>query len=321
MPKYLVTGAAGFIGSHLVRALLKRGDDVRGLDNFSTGKRSNLAGVTGLDLIEGDVTDIATVERAMTGVEFVLHQAAIPSVPRSVDDPFTSHAANATGTLNVLDAARRAGTVKRLVYASSSSVYGDTPALPKVETMPTRPQSPYAVGKLTGECYALVYNRVFGLPAVALRYFNVFGPRQDPNNRYAGVIAKLTSCMLAGERPPIFGDGKQTRDFTFIDDVVEANLLACSAPEAPGQTLNIACGTMSDLLSIVALINDALGTQLDPVHYPPRKGDIRDSLADISRARSILGYAPAVTLKEGLRRYVEWFKSAQSDTPAFRRAV
>jgi nucleoside-diphosphate-sugar epimerase len=320
MATYLVTGAAGFIGSHLVRALTKRGETVRALDNFSTGKRENLEGVEGIELIEGDVLDSAALTHAMRGVEYVLHEAAIPSVPRSVDDPLTSHAANATATLMTLEAARRAGSVKRFVYASSSSVYGDTPALPKVESMPTRPQSPYAVGKLTGEAYTLVYNRVYGMPTVALRYFNVFGPRQDPASRYAGVIAKFVSCMLAGDRPPIFGDGKQTRDFTYVEDVVEANLLACTAPEAPGQVMNVACGIMTDLLSVIGALNHILGTNLEAIHYPPRKGDIRDSLADVSRARAVLGFTPRVTVQEGLRRYVEWFQQTGGEPSLRRRA-
>lgn len=307
MTRYLVTGAAGFIGCNLVRALLDRGEQVVGLDNFSTGRRSNLEGLSGLELIEGDMTDLDTTLRAMDGVEYVLHQAAIPSVPRSVADPLPSHHAIATGTLVVLEAARKAGTVRRVVCASSSSVYGDTPVLPKVETMPPTPQSPYAVAKLAAEHYIRVYTKLHGLPCVALRYFNVFGPRQDPNSKYAAVMPKFIGCILNGEPPPVFGDGLQTRDFTYIDSVVEANLKACIAQDAPGEAFNIACGSRIGLLTVVELINRILDRDVSPTFLPPRPGDIRDSYADVSKARRLLGYEGATTLEEGLRRYIEWF--------------
>ncbi len=307
MSTYLVTGAAGFIGSNLVRAILDNGDRARGIDNFVTGRRENLEDLEELDFIEGDITDPETIATATRSVDYVLHQAAIPSVPRSLDDPLACHHAAATGTLRVLEAARAAG-VRRVVYASSSSAYGDTPTLPKVETMPTRPLSPYAVAKLTGEQYASVYARVFGLETVSLRYFNIFGPRQDPASTYAAVIPKFIQCARRGERPPIFGDGKQSRDFTFIANVIEANLKACTAKGVAGEVFNIACGEHFNLLHLVREINAILGTDVEPEHHPTRTGDVRDSLADITKAREMLGYTAAVSFREGLERTIEWHK-------------
>jgi UDP-glucose 4-epimerase len=318
MPLYLVTGVAGFIGNNLARALVERGDTngapvpvkVRGIDNFATGRKENLDGIAGhpdFDFIEGDITDPATIGKAMAGVDYVLHQAAIPSVPRSIQDPVATHHANVTGTLRVLEAARHA-KVKRLVYASSSSVYGDTPILPKREDMPTNPRSPYAVSKLAGEQYAMVYSRVFGLPCVALRYFNVFGPRQDPNSQYAAVIPKFIQCALRNEPPPVHGDGKQSRDFTFIDNVIEANLKACIAEGAAGEVFNAACGDRFTLLDLVDGINAVLGTHVTPTHLPARAGDVRDSQADIAKARRALGYTASVSFMDGLRHTITWYR-------------
>lgn len=307
MATYLVTGAAGFIGNSLVRALLQRGERVRGIDNFATGKRQNLDGCAGLDFHEGDINDAAALDRAMQGVDYVLHQAAIPSVPRSVEKPVDTHNANVTGTLSVLEAARRA-KVRRVVYAGSSSAYGDTPVLPKVETMTPAPLSPYAVQKLAGEHYCTVYTRVYGLPCVTLRYFNVFGPRQDPESTYAAVIPRFVKALLSGQPPEIYGDGKQTRDFTYIDNVVEANLLACTAARAPGEVFNIACGESVSLLQLVDELNRALGTRITPKFSPGRAGDVRDSLADIGKARALLAYQGAVSVRTGLGRAIDWYR-------------
>src|SRR5262245_40001346 len=270
----LVTGGAGFIGSHLVAALVRRGDRVRVIDDFSSGKRANLAETDGrIEVIEGSILDVETLERAARGVEFIFHEAAIPSVPRSVAAPVASHQANATGTLLVLEAARR-HRVRRVVYAGSSSAYGETPTLPKVETMATAPLSPYAISKLCGEHYCQVYTRVHGLETVILRYFNVFGPRQDPTSQYAAVIPRFVTAAIAGQRPVIFGDGTQSRDFCFIDNVVEANLLAATAPDAPGGVFNVACGEATDLNHVVRLIEETLGGRLEPRYEPARAGDI-----------------------------------------------
>jgi nucleoside-diphosphate-sugar epimerase len=308
MATYLITGVAGFIGSNLAEALLDRHETVRGIDNFATGKRENLAGLKGLDFVEGDITSPETMKRAMRNIDYVLHQAAIPSVPRSVADPVESNRNNIDGTLIVLEAARQARTVKRLVYAASSSAYGDTPTLPKVETMTPRPLSPYAVAKLASEHYMSVYSRLYDLPCVSLRYFNIFGPHQDPTSQYAAVIPKLVQCALRGESPPIFGDGKQSRDFTFVGNAIEANLKACTAENVAGETFNVACGKSYSLLELVATINELLGTQVAPRFLPARAGDIKDSLADISKARERLGYTAAIDFKEGLRRTIAWYK-------------
>jgi nucleoside-diphosphate-sugar epimerase len=309
---YLVTGGAGFIGSSLARALLERGGSVRILDNFFSGKRENLADLsTRIDLIEGDILDEGILSRAMKGVEVVFHQAAIPSVPRSMAAPLASHDANATGTLRVLERARQAG-VRRLVYAASSSAYGDTPTMPKVETMRPLPLSPYAAAKLAGEQYCQVYARAYGLETVCLRYFNVFGPRQDPLSEYAAVIPRFITAGMAGKTLTIHGDGTQSRDFCFIDNTVEANIKAASAPasEASGRVFNVACGAATSLNDVVAQIGEILGKRLDVQHGPARPGDVKHSLADISEARQRLGYAAAIPFAEGLRRTARWYVDA-----------
>ena len=286
------------------------GQRVRVLDDFSTGHTHNLAEVAdAVEVFTGSLTDLERVRGAVDGVDYVIHQAAIPSVPRSVKDPVTSHAANITGTLNLLVAARDAG-VKRLVYASSSSVYGDTPTLPKVETMCPRPKSPYALQKLTAEEYCRLFTEQYGLETVALRYFNVFGPRQDPKSQYTGVIAKFATALLNGERPTIFGDGETSRDFTFVANNVRANLLACLAPsEAAGQTMNLACGDRITLLQLLAGMQELLGTCLEPVFAPEREGDVKHSQADITRARALLGYEPVTGFSEGLAQTVAWYRA------------
>lgn len=307
MTWYLVTGGAGFIGSHLVHELVRRGGRVRVLDDFSTGRRENLLDVAEqVDLVEASLTDPKGLEKAVEGVTFVLHQGARPSVPRSIRDPLGTHEVNATGTLNLLVAARQAG-VSRFVYASSSSVYGDTPALPKEEQMSLEPRSPYAVSKLTGEHYCQVFHTAYGLETVSLRYFNVFGPWQDPSSEYAAVIPKFITAMLAGRPPTIFGDGKQSRDFTYVQDVVEANLQAIQATGAVGTVMNVARGERHTLLHLVGLLNDILHTDLEPIFAPARQGDVRHSHASTQRARMLLGYKPGVSFREGLERTVEWF--------------
>ena len=308
MTNYLVTGAAGFIGSNIVEELVRRGHRVRALDNLSTGKRSNIEPFLDyIDFVEGDITDSSLLEEAMHGIDFVLHQAALPSVPRSVADPLTSHEINATGTLKILLAARDAG-VKRVVYASSSSVYGNSPTMPKHEGMPTQPLSPYAVNKLAGEEYAKVFAHLYDLPTVALRYFNVFGPRQDPHSAYAAVIPAFIAAMLEKKRPTIYGDGSQTRDFTYVSNVVHANLVACESSNADGMALNVACGESFSLLDLVHHINALLGTNIEPVFEPERKGDVKHSLAAIDEARERLGYSPQVSFEEGLARTIGYMR-------------
>ncbi len=308
----VVTGGAGFIGSNLATALLERGDQVRIVDNFTTGRRVNLSAIAGqVEVIEGDIRDRTLLDRAMAGAQYVLHQAALPSVARSVQDPEASHDVNVNGTLNVLQAARHAG-VQRVVYAASSSAYGETPVLPKVETMAPQPISPYGATKLFGEQYGQVWNRVYGLEFVALRYFNVFGRHQAPDSEYAAVIPRWVTLMQQGQRPKVFGDGGQTRDFCYIDNVIEANLKALHAPAAPGHVYNVACGERVSLLDVVAAINLGLGTDLQPEFLPPRAGDIRDSLADIGAAQRDLGYTAAVKFAEGLRRAMQWYAAHPS---------
>lgn len=310
MPKYLVTGAAGFIGSSLVRALLQRGAEVRGIDNFSTGKRENLAEVIGqIEFRETDILDLASVHSACHGVDYVLHQAAIPSVPKSVLDPLGSNRANIDGTVNVLVAARDA-KVKRVVYAASSSAYGDTPTLPKQESMPPNPISPYAVAKLASEFYMVSFYRCYGLETVSLRYFNIFGPRQDPSSPYSGVLAKFSLQMLRGEQPTIFGNGETSRDFTYIDNAVSANLLACEAPatECAGCVFNCATGRRVTLNQTFEAMKKLTGYAGAVKYAPERNGDIKHSLADISQAEKHLGYKVLVNFEEGLRRTVEWYK-------------
>lgn len=301
MSRYLVTGGAGFIGSHIVDALVSRGDEVVVLDNLSTGRPENLAHRREVEVVEGDLRNPETVRRAMRGVEFVSHQGALGSVPRSVDNPIATHEVNATGTLNVLVAAREAG-VKRVVFASSSSVYGDTPTLPKLETMPTAPLSPYAVSKLAAEEYCRVFHRVYGLETVALRYFNVFGPRQRPDSQYAAVIPRFVDAVLANRPPQINGDGRQSRDFTFVANNVLANLLAFDAPGplVAGQRFNIACDDQISLLELVEKINTIASRRVEPIFGPERAGDVRHSRAGIEAAREALGYRPTVAFDEGL---------------------
>jgi nucleoside-diphosphate-sugar epimerase len=301
----LVTGGGGFIGSHLAERLLRDGRHVKVLDNFATGRRENLAGIGGeIELVEGDVRSYERAHSAVRGCELVFHQAALPSVPRSVEDPLTSHESNVTGTLNVLLAARDAG-VRRVVFASSSSVYGPGEELPKHEAMPTLPIAPYAVAKLAAEAYCRAFFKVYGLETVALRYFNVFGPRQDPQSAYAAVIPRFITALLE-ERPPlIYGDGEQSRDFTYIDNVVDANLLAAAAPDVGGQTFNIACEQRISLNALLDELREIIGSAVEAEHAEPRPGDIRHSLAGIARAREALGYEPAIDLREGLTRTVE----------------
>ena len=313
MASYLVTGGAGFIGSHIVEELIRRGERVRVLDNFSTGRRENLAPLLEhVDLIEGDLCDLATVRRAVEGVDCVLHQAALASVQRSVDDPLAAHTANATGTLYLLMAARDAG-VKRVVYASSSSVYGDSPALPKQEDHLPRPKSSYAVSKLAGEHYCQTFAELYGLETVSLRYFNVFGPRQDPTSQYAAVIPLFITAMLRGAAPTVYGDGGQSRDFTYVSNVVHANLLAATAPGVAGRVFNVACGQRCTLLDLIAALNETLGTHVMPVHAAPRPGDVRHSLADVTAAQETLGYRTEVDLREGLRRTVAWYRQSLAE--------
>ena len=310
MASYLVTGGAGFIGSHLVEELAHRGERVRVADNLSTGKRANLAHIPGVDLVEGDLADPAVARRACDGVEYVLHQAAIPSVPRSVADPISSNRANIDATLNVLVAARDAG-VRRVVYAGSSSAYGDTPTLPKHEEMPTAPLSPYALQKLVGEQYLQLFTSLYGLETVTIRYFNVFGPRQDPASPYSGVISLFTSALLDGRRPTICGDGEQTRDFTYVANVVDGVLRACTA-DASGQVINVATGGRVSINELCRTLCDLLGVDIEPEYVASRPGDVRDSQADIGRARRVLGYEPLVPFRDGLRRTIEWFRAERA---------
>jgi nucleoside-diphosphate-sugar epimerase len=318
MSRYLVTGIAGFIGSNIARALVNRGEYVRGIDNLSTGNRGNLEEIIQqVEWQEGDLREPGAAAQACAGMDYVLHQAALPSVPRSVDDPRSSHENNITATLNILLGARDAG-VKRVVYAASSSAYGNTPALPKQENMRPIPISPYAVGKLTGELYMQSFWRVYGLETISLRYFNVFGPRQDANSQYSAVLAKFITSMLRGDAPTIFGDGEQSRDFTYVDNVVEANLLACQAPasRAAGEVFNIATGDRITLNRVFETLKQLTGYDGAAQHGAERAGDIKHSLADISRARVALGYEPRVDLQEGLRLTVAWYREQAGEGDA-----
>lgn len=313
MAKYLVTGVAGFIGRSIAAALLKRGESVRGIDSFITGKRANLIGLEAMEFIEGDLADPAICARACEGIEIVFHEAALASVPRSVADPVSTNTNCVTATLNLLVAARDAG-VRRVIYAGSSSAYGDTPTLPKMETMLPNPISPYAVAKLACEHYLCSFARVYGMETVVLRYFNVFGPHQDPASQYSGVLAIFCRKMLAGEQPSIYGDGEQTRDFTYVDNVVSANLLAAAAPaeKVSGRVMNTATGSRITLNDTFRILCDLIGYQGKPLYLEPRNGDIRDSLADISLATELLDYKPIVDFREGLRRTVDWYRESEN---------
>jgi nucleoside-diphosphate-sugar epimerase len=308
MSSYLVTGGAGFIGSHLAEELLKRGHRVRVADSLITGKRRNLDHLPGVEFLEGDLADADLARRAVNSVEYVLHQAAIPSVPRSVHDPIASNKANVTAALNVLVAARDAG-VKRLVFAGSSSVYGDAATLPKREDMPPRPQSPYALQKLVSEQYCQMFTKLYGFETVTTRYFNVFGPRQDPDSPYSGVISLFATAILEGRKPVIYGDGKQTRDFTYVSNVVDGVLRACEAPKAAGEVVNVATGGRISLDELLRVMNHICGTNIQPTYQDSRVGDVRDSQADISKARALLGYEPATSFEDGLRRTLEWCRT------------
>ncbi len=311
--RILVTGGAGFIGSNLVRSLLERGDEVRVLDNFSTGKRENLEDVwSDIELIEGDIRDPATCSAASDGVDGILHQAALGSVPRSVEDPVTTHDVNVNGTMNLLLAARERG-VERFVFASSSSIYGDAPDEVKIETLPPRPVSPYAASKLAGEAYTVVFRHAYGMKTVALRYFNVFGPYQDPGSMYAAVIPLFAAALLREESPTIYGDGGQSRDFTYIDNVVQANLLALECPdEACGHYYNVACGASSTVNALFRRMRDRIGeavSHVEPKYAAPRAGDVRSSLASIDKARKLLGYEPRVGFEKGIAKTVDWYEA------------
>lgn len=311
MASYLITGGGGFIGSNIAEALLKSGARVRILDNFSTGKRDNILPFRHqIEIIEGDVRSFHIVRDAVDGIDYVLHQAALPSVPRSIKDPITSNEVNVTGTLNILQAARDAG-VKRLVFASSSSIYGDLEVLPKTEEMLPKPLSPYAVSKLAGEKYCGVFTQIYGLETVALRYFNVFGPRQDPTSEYSAVIPKFVNAMLRGEAPRVYGDGTQSRDFTFVENAVQANLLACKIKETPvsGQVFNIACGKAVTLNHLVDTINQILHTNIKPEYTDRRPGEIQHSLANVGKANQFLGYEVKVDFKQGIKRVIDTMKS------------
>ena len=310
MAKYVVTGAAGFIGRSIAAALLARGESVRGVDSFITGQRANLAGLEAMEFIEGDLADPAICAEACAGAEVVFHEAALASVPRSVADPIATNRSCVDATLNVLVAARASG-VRRVIYAGSSSVYGDTPTMPKREDMLPNPISPYAVAKLAGEHYLSSFTRVYGLETVTLRYFNVFGPFQDPTSHYSGVLAIFCRKLLAGEQPTIYGDGEQSRDFTFIENVVAGNLMAASAPadKVSGKMMNLATGAAVTLNQAFEILSELTGYKGKPAYAEPRSGDIRHSLADIGLARELLGYAPLVDFREGIRRTTEWYKT------------
>jgi len=313
MAQYLVTGGAGFIGSHLTEELVRRGHRVRVADSLITGKRSNLDHIPGVEFLEGDLADLTFARKAVEGCQFVLHQAAIPSVPRSVQDPISSNTANVDATLNVLVASRDAG-VKRLVFAASSSAYGDTPTLPKHEGMPTNPLSPYALQKVVGEQYLQMFTRLYGLETVSIRYFNVFGPRQDPSSPYSGVISVFATALLENRSPRIYGDGEQTRDFTYVANVVDGVLRACEAPKASGDVINVATGGRISLNTLFYAMRDVVGGTLEPTYAESRKGDVRDSQADIRKAKELLGYEPIVSFEDGISRTIAWYRAARAAT-------
>jgi UDP-glucose 4-epimerase len=317
MAHYLVTGGAGFIGSHLAEELARRGHRTRVADSLVTGKRSNLAHLSDVHFVEGDLSDVDFARRVVEGCDFVLHQAALPSVPRSVTDPITSNRANVDATLNVLVAARDAG-VKRVVFAGSSSAYGNTMTLPKDEAMPTNPLSPYALQKVVGEQYLQMFTALYGLETVTIRYFNVFGPRQDPSSQYSGVISRFATALLEGRAPTIFGDGEQSRDFTYVANVVDGVLRACEATGASGKVINVATGDRISLNRLFETMKMLIGGQasgIEPEYAPARAGDVRDSQADIRRAKELLGYEPLVTFEDGLRRTVDWYRCQRADGP------
>jgi len=309
MAQYLVTGGAGFIGSHLTEELVRRGERVRVVDSLITGKRQNLTHIPGVEFLHGDLADLAVARQAVEGVDYVLHQAAIPSVPRSVDRPAESHRANVDALLNLLIASRDAG-VKRLVFAGSSSVYGDTEVLPKTETMPTNPLSPYALQKLMGEMYGQMFTRLYGFETVTTRYFNVFGPRQDPGSPYSGVISLFIKALHDGTRPVIYGDGEQTRDFTYVTNVVDGVLRAAETPGVSGHVFNVATSSRISLNQLLDTLKKIFGSNVEPIYKDARAGDVRDSQADISKAEKMLGYKPIVGLEDGLRETVKWFTAA-----------
>lgn len=305
--RFLVTGGAGFIGSNIVKGLVEKGYQVRILDNFATGQRSNIEPyIKDIELIEGDIRDFWTVVKATKGIDYILHQAALPSVPRSIDNPLTTTEVNVNGTLNILEAARF-NEVRRIVYASSSSVYGDSPEMPKNEDMKPMPKSPYAITKLAGEEYCMSFYNLYGLETVALRYFNVFGPRQNPFSQYSAVIPKFINMLKSGQNPTIWGDGSTSRDFTYIDNVVNANILACEKKAAAGNVINVACNKAFTLNELVEKLNGIMGTKISPTHGPEKIGDVKHSLADIEKASSILGYRPQVDFGDGLKKTIEWF--------------
>ena len=313
MAHYLVTGGAGFIGSHLCEELTRRGERVRVADSLVTGNRSNLDHLPTVEFLEGDLADLDFARRATQGVDYVLHQAALPSVPRSVKDPITSNRANVDATLSVLVAARDAGA-KRLIFAGSSSAYGNTATLPKHEEMPSSPLSPYALQKVVGEQYLQMFTTLYQLETVTIRYFNVFGPRQDPGSAYSGVISLFATALLENRAPTIYGDGEQTRDFTYVANVVDGVLRACQAPGAVGRVINVATGSRVSLNQLFEAMRRLIGVEVTPQYGPPRTGDVQDSQADIRRAREILGYQPIVTFEEGLKRTVDWYRTLRAIT-------
>jgi len=318
MAHYLVTGGAGFIGSHLCEELARRGETVRVVDSLITGKRANLAHVPNVEFIEGDLADLSVATRAVRGVDYVLHQAAIPSVPRSVEDPITSNRANIDASLNLLVAARDAG-VKRVVYAGSSSAYGNSATMPKVETMPTAPLSPYALQKLVAEQYCQMFTSLYGLETVTIRYFNVFGPRQDPSSPYSGVISLFIKALFENQRPRIYGDGEHTRDFTYVANVVDGVLRACHAKDASGEVINVATNGRVSLNQLFTTLRTLVGANVEPIYDKPRAGDVRDSQADISKAARLLGYKPLVTFEQGLKNTVEWYRTTVEPASSARR--